>query len=87
MKHTRNDYVVVVGCVKGKYTSLILSVPGYTLHVLAIICNVLLFSDNLLHYMYLQCINPYSTGIDFSRQNLTSVDFSRQNLTSVEVRF
>ena len=32
--------------------------------------------------------NPYSTGIDFSRQNLTSViDFSRQNLTSVDVRF
>ena len=32
-------------------------------------------------------LNPYSTGIDFSRQNLTSVDFSRQNLTSVDVRF
>ena len=34
-------------------------------------------------------LNPYSAGIDFSRQNLTSVahsagiDFSRQNLMSV----
>ena len=33
---------------------------------------------------------PYSTGIDFRRQNLTSVDgidFGRQNQTSVDVRF
>ena len=34
-----------------------------------------------------QVLNPYSAGIDFSRQNLTSIDFSRQNLTSIDVRF
>ena len=59
-----------------KYT---IYVPVYTYNMVSFVKS----HENLLQYIMVCTINPYSTGIDFSRQNLTSVEVKFWRLKSI----